>query len=107
MPRLLAGDGSNAEHLRAQYDRATIREIDATGTGYYVHFDVPADAPLADPSEAHGGPVGDAVLESDGIKGGGFLQLDRGRLMLLELFAYDPWPEDQPIRVAQVTPVCS
>ena len=107
MPRLLAGDGPNVRTLRAQYDRASIREIDSTGTGFFVHFSVPADAPLADPSEAHGGPAGDVVLEGNGFRGGGFVQLERGRLSLLELFAYEPWPEDQPVWVAQVTPVRS
>ena len=105
MPRLLVGASQNHQRLRAQYERGSISEIDATGTGYYVRFDVPPDAPLADPETADGGPAAEAAVESDTLgSAGALLWLDRGRLSSLELYATDPWPPELPVRVGPVVP---
>ncbi len=105
MPQLLAGDTPDHERLRTQYECASIAVEDATGTGYFIAFYVPNDAPLANPEVAHGGPAADGFLESDALgDAGAILWLNQGRLSGLELYATDPWPPDLPVRVTGARP---
>ena len=107
MPQLLAGSSRDAECLREQYARAQVSSVETTGGGFFVHFEVPSDAPVAAPESAHGGPGGGAELEGEGlgIGAGAILWLDRGRIDALELYApTDDWPEDLPVRVVSVEP---
>lgn len=105
MPRLLSGTGPQGTVLREQYERAQVAEVDPTGTGFYVRFAIPADAPIADPVMVHGGPSAEAVLTSPHLgDAGAILWFDHGRISTLELYACGPWPADLPVEIGLVTP---
>ena len=109
MPLLLAGDTPNHVRLRDQFERGSISKIDHTGLGFYVDFNIPEDAPSADPEVAHGGPAADGYIEieiEEGTeKAEAILWLHEGRLSSLELFAFAPWwPPDAPVRITGAKP---
>ena len=55
LPQLLVLDHPTIELLRAQYARARIASIEATGVGFFIRYDVPSDSPQTEPSHFAGG----------------------------------------------------
>jgi hypothetical protein len=83
VPRLLAGDDPTMVALRKQYERALIRRVELTGTGFFVDYDVPVDVPRALPVDFAGG---DVKLQVAGVRvpDGCRLFVRNGRLATLE-----------------------
>jgi len=106
MPQLLAGDHPTLATLRTQYAAARIEEIEWSGVGFFVCFDVPADAPRTQPADLVGG---DALISIRGVPDGAtcVLFVSDGRLRTLELVTWDgPWAEDaEVLRVESITPL--
>jgi hypothetical protein len=106
LPSLIEGDHPALVALREQFRCARIREVELTGVGFYVDFDVPSHAPLADPADFAGG---NATITLDGAANGAgcVLFVRDGRLASLEGYTYgDPWPEDaRIISVEDIMPV--
>jgi hypothetical protein len=55
VPSLIEGDHPALAALREQFRRLRVREVEMMGVGFYAEFDVPLDAPLAEPSNFAGG----------------------------------------------------
>src|SRR5262245_25790022 len=106
VPRLLEGKQPALAALREQFKQAKITSIEATGLGFYVDFEVPADLPLTDPRNFTGG---DAVINLEGAQApaGCVLYVREGRLATLEGYTFDDaWPEDAKVlSVEDVHPV--
>lgn len=94
MHMLLSGEHPALATLREQADRSRLREREATGVGFYCHFDVPEDAPVVE--HATDFEIGDVNGQIQGlVHGAGFVLFIRGgRIDFLEGFSYDePWPD--------------
>ncbi|HLG58172.1 MAG TPA: hypothetical protein VI485_22695 [Vicinamibacterales bacterium] len=107
VPLLIEGTHPAMAALREQYRRSRIREVELTGAGFYIDFDVPMDAPLADPPNFAGGNAR-ILLKGAACEAGCVLFVRNGRLATLEGYTYDaPWPEDAGavLAVGNVTPV--
>ena len=94
LEKLLAGDSPALVVLRAQAQAARLSSREYTGAGFFLSFDVPADAPTVAAKDFHFGDV-DAVV--DGLRhGAGFVLFVRGgRLDVLEGYSYEePWPKE-------------
>jgi hypothetical protein len=95
MALLLAGDHATLVTLREQYARATIREISLTGSGFFIHYDVPADIARVTPARLTGG---DIYIELEGVEhGAGCLVFVRdGALAMLEGYLHgdESWPDE-------------
>jgi hypothetical protein len=93
MPLLLASDNPTCAILRNQYARSTILQVKLTGVGFFVDFEIPADAARTIPGNFVGGGARIAV---EGVEhGAGCLLFVRdGALSVLEGFTYaDAWRE--------------
>jgi hypothetical protein len=80
-----------------------------TGVGFFVHFDLEGDVPLAQPSNFAGG---DAIIRLEGgtVQAGCVLFVRDGRLACLERYTYgdDRWVEDaQVVSVEAIIPIYS
>jgi hypothetical protein len=94
VPLLIEGTHPALAALREQYHSSRIREVELTGTGFYIDFDVPLDAPLADPPNFAGGNA-TIILNGASCEAGCVLFIRDGRLATLEGYTYDePWPEN-------------
>jgi hypothetical protein len=95
VPQLIEGDHPALVALRQQLSRARVKEVELTGCGFYVDFEVLPDAPLAQPTDFAGGQ---ARLSVQGFEstGGCVLFVRGGRLATLEIYTYgnDVWTED-------------
>ena len=93
LEKLLAGDHPVLATLRGQAQAARLTSREYTGTGFFLSFDVPPDAPLlSTQGDFHFGDVNAAL---NGLQyGAGFVVFVRGgRLDTLEGYSYDePWP---------------
>jgi hypothetical protein len=92
LDKLLAGDHRTLGLLRTQLERSRVSRREFTGVGFLTDFEVPEDAPAAEPRFSI---LGDVYATVDGLAhGAGFQLLVRdGRLVQLEGFTYDePWP---------------
>ena len=65
VPLLIEGEHPALLALRQQFPRARVKEVELTGHGFYVNFEVPPDVPLTEPTDFAGG---DARLTVQGIK---------------------------------------
>ena len=104
MPLLLAGDHATCFALRVQYARAQVREVELTGVGFFVDFDIPSDAPRTEPKNMTGGSV---EIRVEGVaNGAGCLLFVRdGVIAMLEGYTYDDaWPE-RPVVLALENPI--
>lgn len=94
MPLLLAGDHPMSVLLREQYVRAAIREVELTGVGFFIEFEVPGDVARTDPANVTGGNV---HIEVEGLKHGiGCLLFVRDGVIATLVgytFGDDEWPE--------------
>ena len=102
LPQLIDGAHPALAALREQYRIATIRQVELTGVGFFVDFDVPAGPPLTEPPDFTGGR---AHIALTGVRHGAgcVLFVRGGRLSMFEGFTYgDVWSEN-----AQVTSVTS
>lgn len=107
VPALIEGPHPAMAALREQYRNSHIREVQLTGAGFYVDFDVPLDAPLAQPANFAGGNAR-IVLKGARCEAGCVVFVRNGRLATLEGYTYDePWPEDTDavLSVENVTPL--
>jgi hypothetical protein len=106
VPSLLDGDHPALAALREQFRRARIKEVELTGAGFYVDFDVPVDAPLAVPANLTGGH---ASISLDVARHGAgcVLFVRDGRLAMFEGYTYDePWPEHACVTaVDEISPI--
>src|SRR5262245_59337790 len=95
MPRLIEGNHPAPAALRQQLPRSRVKEVELTGCGSYLDFEVPEDVPLTQPADFAGG---DARLSVQGVKNGAgcVLFIRGGRLATLEGYTYgdDGWGED-------------
>jgi hypothetical protein len=87
VPLLIEGDYPALAALRQQLPRAHVKEVELTGCGFYLDFEVPQDVPLAQPADFAGG---DARLSVQGVKNGAgcVLFVRGGRLATLEGYRY-------------------
>jgi len=97
VPLLIEGNDPALQALRSQLSRTRIRQVDMTGEGFFVAFDVPFDVPLAEPPNFAGG---NASIMREGSKhpAGCVLFVRDGKLCTFELYTYeDGWPVDAVI----------
>src|SRR5262245_7794025 len=91
---LLEGTHPALSALRQQSLGARIKQVELTGVGFYLDFDVAEDAPLAEPANIEGG---DAKITLQGFEhpAGCVLFVREGRLATLDVYTYgnDAWPE--------------
>lgn len=94
---LLKGEEATLETLRSQLHSAERVHREKTGCGFFLHFNVAADAPRL-PNRVSL-RFGDVSAELEGLRhGAGFvLFIDDGLLTMLEGFTYD---EQCPLRFA-------
>lgn len=91
---LLDGDYPMMHILRTQLNMAGVESLENTGSGFFMKFSVPKDAPVIP-----GKPdfqFGDVDAQVEGLKdGAGFVVFVRdGQLRMLEGYSYEePWPE--------------
>lgn len=107
MPALTEGVDTFLRTVREQYVGSRIESVELTGTGFYVGFLVPDDAPLADPLTWAGG---NATLAIDTAENGGgcVLFVRDGRLATLEVYTFDDlgWTElSRVIDIRDVVPL--
>jgi hypothetical protein len=107
VPVLLGGDHPAHAALREQFSHARIREVEMTGHGFYVDFDVPDNAPLAVPPTFAGGNA-EIALEGASAGAGCVLFVRDGRLATLEgyTFGNEGWAEHaRVLAVENIQPV--
>lgn len=76
---------TNDDALVAQISTATVSRQDYMRTGYFIYFEVPADAPLIEESAR---PVSPDIVSAELLDGAGTtLFLRDGRLHYLEIYA--------------------
>lgn len=93
MPLLLGGDDPTCVLLREQYARATIREVELTGAGFFIAFEVPEEEKRVVPPNFDGGQV-DIQVEGVAHGAGCVLFVRGGVISVLEGFTFDDeWPE--------------
>jgi hypothetical protein len=93
MPLLLDGDHPTCALLREQYARASIQQVELTGVGFFIEFEVPADVVRVTPPNFEGGQV-DVQVEGVAHGAGCVLFVRGGVLSMLEGFTFDDeWPE--------------
>src|SRR3954462_7964220 len=68
VPLLIEGAHPALSALREQFARARVKQVELTGVGFYIDFEVALDAPLAEPSDFSGG---DARITVEGVENGG------------------------------------
>jgi hypothetical protein len=94
VPLLLEGPHPALSVLRRQLLDARVKQVELTGVGFYLDFDVPSYVPLAEPANLAGG---DAKITIQGFEhpAGCVLFVRGGRLETLEVYTYgsDAWPE--------------
>ncbi len=90
----LAGDHPFCVTLRQQYERAHVREVELTGVGFFVTFEVPASVPRTSPAKFSGG---DARIKVEVIPNGAgcVLFVIDGVVRQLEVYTYgtEEFPE--------------
>ena len=107
VPLLIEGDHPALSALRHQFLGARIKQVELTGAGFYVDFEVSPDAPLAEPSDFAGG-YARITLKGARKDAGCVLFVRGGRLVALEGYTYvdDAWLENTVIlSVENVVPV--
>ena len=106
VPQLLAGDDPQLKVLRAQYEQAHVSSVEASGVGFFVNYDVPADLAATDPSDFAGGRARIAVAGVE-YGAGCVLFVSDGRLRMLETYTYgESWPDDaEVLSVGEVFPL--
>jgi hypothetical protein len=106
LPRLLEGSHPALAALREQFRGVRITEVEMTGHGFYAHFAVPQDAPLANPPDFAGGNA-DIVLSSTQNGAGCVVFVRKGRLATLEGYTFtETWELDaQVTEIKSVTPI--
>lgn len=107
--RLLSGDHPTHSLLREQYSRATVREVELTGAGFFARFAVPSDTRAVQPPRLIGGNV---AMDVEGLAegAGSLLCVSDGRLDFLEVYVYGstPWTENTVVRsFGEVVPLPS
>src|SRR5262245_59147189 len=107
VPLLIQGDHPALAALRQQLPRARVSQVEMTGVGFYIDFEVPADVPLTEPANFAGG-CAEIRLAGAEYPAGCVLFVRGGRQATLEGYtnAGDRWPEDGVVvSVAKVVPV--
>jgi hypothetical protein len=94
LQHLLQGDDPTLAILREQLKRATPKQREMSGVGFFTEFEMPDAVPriAGDPSTR----FGDVVADIEGLAHGvGFLLfVDAGKLTMLEAYTFgEPWPE--------------
>ncbi len=106
MPLLLASDDATRIQLRKQYARARIQQVELTGAGFFVTFEIPADVARTTPPNLQGG---DVHIRVEGVEHGAgcVLFVRDGVLSMLEGYTYgEEWPEHPLIvRLREATPL--
>src|SRR5687768_3566327 len=88
VPLLIQGTHPALAALREQYRRSRVKVVELTEAGFYLDFDVPLDAPLADPPDFAGGGAS-ITLKGARCEAGCVLFVKQGRLATLEGYTYD------------------
>jgi len=93
VPLLLEGAHPALSALRQQLLGARVKQVELTGVGFYLDFDVPSDAPLAEPANLSGGDA-KITLQGFEIPAGCVLFVRGGLLETLEVYTYgsNAWP---------------
>jgi hypothetical protein len=106
VPLLIEGEHPALGVLREQYRRARIEEVELSGVGFFVHFNIPSDTPKVEPANFSGGA---ARIQLVGARHGAgcVLFVRKGRLSMLEGYTYDDeWPENAAVlSVSDVIPI--
>jgi hypothetical protein len=109
MTLLLAGDHPFCTALHEQLVHAKIRQVELTGVGFFVSYDVSADVPFAVPTKFAGGHA-DIRVEGIPNSAGCVLFVDHGVIQMLEVYTYgtDEFPEHPVIvGIENASPVSS
>ena len=106
LPQLIEGEHPALAVLREQYRVATISDVELTGVGFFVNFEVPPGAALTDPANFTGGSA-EIVLTGTEHGAGCLVFVRDGRLLMFEGYTYEePWREDaQVVEIKSVTPI--
>jgi len=107
VPLLIQGEHPALAALRQQLPQARVREVEMTGCGFYISFDLPNDVPLTEPSNFAGGSATIRLAGAD-HPAGCVLFVRSGRLATLEGYTYagDNWPANAVVvSVEDVDPV--
>lgn len=106
VPQLLAGDHPALALLNEQYKAARVESVELTGHGFYVNFEVPADALRVTPADFAGGSAS-IELAGASVSAGCVLFVRGGRLAFFEGYTYDgEWPEHATVTaVKDVVPL--
>ena len=108
IPRLLQGSDPDLSTLREQYAAARVSEVQLSGVGFFVDFEVPPALPLCSRTDIVGGH---ATIAAPGLKHGAgcVLFVRGGRLAMLECYTYDDeWPVHLPgVVIKDVSPLLS
>ncbi len=92
MGLLFAGDYPALKVLREQWKSSVIKEVQLTGVGFFINYEIPDDCPRISGSLT----LSDVTADIKGVKNGvGFILFVKdGVLTMLEGATYDdPWPE--------------
>lgn len=108
LPLLIEGEHPALAALREQYRHASIKQVEFTGVGLLVDFEVPGDTALVSPRDFAGG-FASITLAGARLGAGCVLFVRDGRLSTLEGFTYDDeWPEGTNVvsidNVVQIQP---
>ena len=109
MTLLLAGNHPFCTALREQLVHARLRQVELTGVGFFVSFDVPNDVPRAVEAKFAGGH---ADIKVEGIPNGAgcVLFVDHGVIQMLEVYTYgtEEFPEHPVVvGIENASPVSS
>ena len=93
MEKLLAGDDKVLSELRFQFEKATLKEREMTGSGFYLTFSLPENSgKLSDqiPNVKPNFCFGDVNAEIENLKNGAsfLIWVTDGKLDMLEGYAY-------------------
>ena len=98
MELLLQGEHPVLATLRPQYVVAKIVKREFSGVGFFSHFEVPENVPLAEPPNFEAGSI---LIHLEKLPSGAgcILFVRKGKLDFLECYTFvDPWPERIVIR---------
>ena len=107
VPRLIEGDHPALQTLREQYRSALIRDVELTGVGFFVHFEIARGCLTTTPLNFAGGSA--SIEISSAPNGAGCVLFVRGGLLsLFEGYTYgdEQWSEDAKVlSVKDVIPI--
>lgn len=106
IPEFLAGNHPTLAILRNQYEQARIKQVELSGVGFFIYYEIPENLPLVSPSNFEGGNA-DIRLNNLVNPAACHLFIRNGRIDWFESYTYDgDWTEDAKIvSISSVIPL--